>query len=95
MTTEVERLEAQLARSFEGGAWHGPAVLESLKDVTADRAHAHPVDGAHSIWELVVHLGGTYRLVLRRLEGEDAQLTPVEDWPAVPAPSASAKASGK
>jgi uncharacterized damage-inducible protein DinB len=90
MSTELERLEAQLTRSFEGAAWHGPSVLEALKDVTPEMADRHPVPGAHSIWELVLHLGGTYRLVLRRLRGEDAQLTPSEDWPPVPSPTASA-----
>ena len=87
MDIEIERLETQLTRSFAGGAWHGPSVLDTLKDVTADMAHSHPVAGAHSIWELVLHLGGTYRLVLRRLRGEDAQLTPSEDWPSVPSPT--------
>jgi uncharacterized damage-inducible protein DinB len=90
VSTELERLEAQLKRSFEGEAWHGPSVLEALKDVTSQVAHAHPIRGAHSIWELVLHLRGTYRLVLRRLHGEDAQLTPAEDWPAVPSPTPSA-----
>ena len=90
VSTELERLEAQLKRSFEGEAWHGPSVLEALKDVTPQVAHAHPMSGVHSIWELVLHLSGTYRIVLRRLQGEDAQLTPAEDWPAVPSPTASA-----
>jgi len=85
MSTELERLEEQLKRSFEGEAWHGPSVLEALADVTAEEASAHPVADAHSIWELVLHLGGTYRLVLRRLAGEDAQLAQTEDWPPVPA----------
>ncbi len=88
MSTDLERLEAQLTRAFEGGAWHGPSVLEALADVTPEEAQAHPVPGAHSIWELVLHLGGTYRLVLRRLEGSDAPLTPEEDWPRVPPPTA-------
>lgn len=73
MSNELERLETQLRLSFEGGAWHGPSVLEALEDVTPEAAYAHPVAGAHSIWELVLHLGGTYRLVLRRLQGSDAQ----------------------
>jgi uncharacterized damage-inducible protein DinB len=90
MTSEIERIEAQLQRSFEGGAWHGPSLLEALAGVTPEEAHAHPVTGAHSIWELVLHLGGTYRLVLRRLQGDDAQLTPSEDWPPVPAPTVAA-----
>jgi uncharacterized damage-inducible protein DinB len=87
MSTELERLESQLRRSFEGEAWHGPSVLEALRDITPEAAHAHPVTGAHSVWELVLHLGGTYRLVLRRLDGENAQLTANEDWPSVPSPT--------
>jgi uncharacterized damage-inducible protein DinB len=87
---ELQRLETQLARSFEGGAWHGPSVLEALKDVTPEMAHGHPLSGAHSIWELVLHLSGAYLLVLRRLRGEDAQLTPSEDWPPVPPPTPAA-----
>jgi uncharacterized damage-inducible protein DinB len=87
--SEVERLEAQLHRSFEGGAWHGPSLLEALADVTHHAAVAHPVAATHSIWELVLHLMGTYQLVLRRLQGDSRQLTPDEDWPAVPEATAS------
>ena len=90
MNDELERLETQLTRSFEGGAWHGPSVLDALKEVTPEMAYGHPLTGAHSIWELVLHLSGTYGLVLRRLGGEDAQLTPSEDWPPVPSPTLSA-----
>jgi uncharacterized damage-inducible protein DinB len=90
LSTELERLEAQLKRSFEGQAWHGPSVLEALKDIAPDVAWSHPIGGAHSIWELVLHLSGTYRLVLRRLGGENAPLTPAEDWPAVPPPTPAA-----
>lgn len=90
MSSEVERLEEQLRRSCEGEAWHGPAVLEALEDVSPEEAHAHPIAGAHSIWELVLHLAGTYRLVLRRLNGDSTQLAPEEDWPTVPSPTATA-----
>ena len=85
--TEQERIGDQLRRALEGGAWHGPAVLELLAGVTAEHAHARPIPGAHTVWELVLHLGGTYGLVLRRLQGDGAQLTPDEDWPAVPEPT--------
>jgi uncharacterized damage-inducible protein DinB len=90
MSRECERLETQLRLSFEGEAWHGPSVLESLALVTAEAAHKHPIAGAHSIWELLLHLAAAYRLVLRRLEGDGRQLTAEEDWPPVPAPSAAA-----
>ena len=84
---EIARIEDQLRRALEGGAWHGPAVLELLDGVTAEQARAHPIAGAHSIWELVLHLGGAYRLVLRRLRGDGAPLAPDEDWPALPPPT--------
>jgi uncharacterized damage-inducible protein DinB len=84
---ERERIEDQLLRGLEGGAWHGPALLELLHGVTAEQAAAHPVPGAHSIWELVLHLESTYSLVLRRLHGESPTLTKTEDWPPVPEPT--------
>ena len=79
MKTEVGRLEEQLGRALEGDAWHGPSVLELLDGVTAHQAAAHPIAGAHSIWELVLHLSGDYGLVLRRLGGDGRQLTATED----------------
>ena len=85
MNSEVDRLEDQLRRALEGEAWHGPAVLELLAGVSATRAASHPIAGAHSIWELVLHLGSDNDLVLRRLAGDGRPFTPAEDWPACPA----------
>lgn len=87
MKTELQRLEEQLERALEGEAWHGPSVLEVLEGVSAYQAAAHPVAGAHSIWELVLHLSTDYGLVLRRLGGDGRQLTDSEGWPEVPEPS--------
>jgi uncharacterized damage-inducible protein DinB len=87
MTSELARIEEQLRLSFEGPAWHGPSVLEALAGVTADGAHHHSIAGAHSIWELVLHLAATYRLVLRRMAGDSTPLSANEDWPNVPAPT--------
>jgi hypothetical protein len=81
MADEIARIDDSLRRAMEGGAWHGPAVLEVLRDVTAAQAHDHPIRGAHSIWELTLHLGGAYRLVLRRLRGDAAPLATAEDCP--------------
>ncbi|HYR44743.1 MAG TPA: DinB family protein [Terriglobia bacterium] len=89
MSSEIERLELQLRQTFEGEAWHGPSVLELLRDVTPESAYAHPIAGAHSIWELVLHLAGTYKLVLRRMQGSESPLSPDEDWPSVPSPTPS------
>ena len=51
------------ARS-RAGRGTAPLCLEVLEGVSAEAAAAHPVAGAHSIWELVLHLTGTYRLGL-------------------------------
>jgi uncharacterized damage-inducible protein DinB len=83
MNRECMRLETQLRLSFEGPAWHGPSVLEALDGVTAQSAYEHPIAGAHSIWELMLHLIAGYGLVLRRLHGDSRQLTPEEEWPPV------------
>jgi uncharacterized damage-inducible protein DinB len=88
MSSEIQRLAQQLRMTLEGGSWHGPAVLELLAGVTPEQASARPIPGAHTIWELVLHLAGAYRLVLRRMEGDERPLSPEEDWPAVPAVSA-------
>jgi heme-degrading monooxygenase HmoA/uncharacterized damage-inducible protein DinB len=57
-------------------------VLETLAGVSHEDAAAHPIEGAHSIWELALHLSSDYRLVLRRLTGDGRQLTKEEGWPA-------------
>lgn len=86
--TESTRITDQLLRAMTGGAWHGPSVLELLADVGPEQAQARPISGGHTIWELVLHLGGAYRLVLRRLDRDDSPLTPDEDWPAISEPTA-------
>jgi uncharacterized damage-inducible protein DinB len=88
MSTDLQRLDEQLQRAFSGEAWHGPSVLEAVRDVSPEMAAAHPIAGAHSVWELVLHLAATYRLVLRRLSGDGRQMTPEEDWPPVAAATA-------
>ena len=87
MNAELARIERQLQASFEGEAWHGPSVLEALAGVTADVSRRHPIAGAPSIWDLVLHLAATYRLVLRRIKGDATPLAPDQDWPALPEPT--------
>lgn len=80
---EVKRIAEVLKRAHEGGPWHGPAVNELLDGVTAAQAAARPVEGAHSIWELVAHVEAWERAILRRLGGDPAQIYDTEeDWPA-------------
>src|SRR5258707_14248223 len=80
----LEALKDQLRRAMEGPAWHGPSVGEGLEGITAAEAAQHPVAGAHGCWELVLHLSGSYHLVLRRLDGVAAPFLPYQDWPPRP-----------
>ena len=82
-SSEAKRIQEQLERAFDGRAWHGPAVLELLADVEAGKAAARPIAGAHSIWELVLHIAAWDKAVARRLAGDRAELPDEEDWPAV------------
>ena len=81
--TEIERIIDQLKRAFVGEAWHGPAVIEILEGITAQQAAAHPLAGGHSIWELALHITAWTRAGSRRLQGDRAQLTDAENFPAV------------
>lgn len=76
--SEINRIEDQLKRTFEGGAWHGPSVREILRDVTAAQAAARLLPGAHSIWEIACHIATWQHCVRRRLE-EKVALDPADE----------------
>ena len=80
---ENTRIADQLKRAFEGDAWHGPAVLEVLEGVSARTAASKPIPGAHSIWELVLHIAAWDGAIRRRMNGQALQLTDEQDFPAV------------
>jgi uncharacterized damage-inducible protein DinB len=83
--SEVSRILDQLKRVFAGPAWHGPSVTEILEETTFKQAAARPLTGAHNIWELVLHISAWERAIVRRLQGDRAQLVDEENWPAVEA----------
>ena len=82
---ELQRIQDQIARSLNGEAWHGPALMEVLSGVDARAATVRPIPNAHTIWEIVRHVSASVELVLARLKGEARTLSPEEDWPAPPA----------
>lgn len=81
--SQIALVVDQLKRAFDGEAWHGPALMEILGGVNARTAAARPIPGAHSIWELVLHISAWERVVTRRLRGETVSPTDKEDFPAV------------
>ncbi len=81
--SETARIADQLRRAFDGGAWHGDSLFEILEGVTAAQAAARPIAGAHTIWELVLHIGAWDGAVLRRLDGKTVELSDAENFPPV------------
>ena len=80
MRNEITRIKDQLEKAFYGGAWHGPSVTETLNGTSSNKAAAKPVGGAHSIWEIVLHLSVWHSAVRKRLLGYPANITDEEDW---------------
>lgn len=72
---------SEIRRSLHGPAWHGPALMELLADVSPKEAHARVVADAHTIAEIAEHALAWIEEVTRRLGGASAG-TPVRgDWP--------------
>src|ERR1700729_344064 len=88
--SEAARVADQLRRAFDGEAWHGDSLFEILEGVSATQAAARPIQHAHSIWELVLHIAAWDGAVLRRVRGAAVELSDAENFPAVPDAGAAA-----
>lgn len=90
MNIECSRIADQLRRAFNGDAWHGPSLRETLAGVTAEQANARPIPGAHSIWELLLHIEAWVRAPRAAMTGKampgldkTEHIAAEIDWPAV------------
>ena|SRR6187399_1985895 len=88
MTNEADRLIDQLRRAHDGDPWHGSPVRAILDGVTHTQAAARPIPGAHSIWELVLHMAGWRNEVARRATGQPVAEPEGGDYPKVGEPTA-------
>jgi uncharacterized damage-inducible protein DinB len=79
----LKTLEQSLADSLSGDPWYGPSLESLLADLTPEEAWAHPVPGAHSIVDLVLHMSAWLGEVASRLRGNPASLPATGDWPRV------------
>jgi uncharacterized damage-inducible protein DinB len=81
--SEIDRILDQMERAFSGDAWHGPPLRSLIDGLLAEDAARHPVEGAHSIWEIVQHIAAWNTIVRRELIGENLTITSEQDWPPV------------
>jgi hypothetical protein len=50
LTGELDRIDDELRRAYDGDCWHGPPLREVLNGVTAATASARYPKLVHSIW---------------------------------------------
>ena len=81
--TEIERIIDQMDRAYNRDAWCGASLREALAGVTAECAASRPLNNAHNIWEIVLHVAAWKGAVRRRLKGELVRQPEEGDWPAV------------
>jgi hypothetical protein len=85
---EIELIAGQIESGYNDGAWPGVSVRNLFREMTAAAAAAHPIGGAHSAWEIALHLGLYHDTVRRRLwSKEPIVYGPEEDWPTPAAPT--------
>jgi len=69
MYSEVRRIRSLIKSCFNGPAWHGPAVLETIKNIeVADLGHR--INSSHNIIELVNHMASWKMFIIKKLEGD-------------------------
>lgn len=87
--SEIELIADQVDAGYRDGAWPGVSVRRLLRELSPAEAAAHPISGAHSAWEIALHLAFWHDAVRRRLAGEAVEYALDEDWPK-PAPATEA-----
>lgn len=80
---EAVRIAEEMRRANDDDPWFGSSRSSILSGLSAADAAAHPIPGAHSIWELVLHMTAWTREVRERLGRTAATLDGAHDWPPV------------
>jgi uncharacterized damage-inducible protein DinB len=84
--SRATRLAKHLERTVTGPMWHGPALANVLEAVSHADAAKQPIPGAHSIWEIVLHVTTWAQIARERLKGESIGDPAADrDWPPVAA----------
>ncbi|MEO8448342.1 MAG: DinB family protein [Gemmatimonadota bacterium] len=80
---ESQRIADQMRAAFDGDTWSGRSIRAIVEDLTAARAAARPVAGAHSAWELLLHIKTWLIAGRRRLDGEAYSPSNEQNFPTV------------
>ena len=79
---KTEALIDQLKTTYNRRSWHGPSLMEILKDVDHVHAQRRPLYGRHTIWEIVDHMTAWNTVpIMTLLSGVYPEMPPEKDWP--------------
>ncbi len=69
MYSEVRRIRSLIKSCYNGPAWHGPAVLETIKTIDP-KIIGKRFNDSHNIIELVNHIASWKLFIIKKLEGD-------------------------
>lgn len=69
-TIEIDRIKNLLNAAFHGGAWHGPSVLEVVKDIKPKTAGFRQKN-IHTIAELIYHITSWRIFAVKKIGGDE------------------------
>ena len=81
MGRDIDLLRAQLRHAVSGDPWHGAPLTHLLEGLTGAQAAAKTIAGAHSVWELMLHLVSWQGEVAERVRGRVWSMPDDGDWP--------------
>jgi uncharacterized damage-inducible protein DinB len=76
-------LSQKLLTIWNGDPWYGSSSHTILNGVTATEALAHPLPGAQSIWETLLHMTAWTEETTSRMSGAEGKQPARGDWPPV------------
>jgi uncharacterized damage-inducible protein DinB len=84
MQTTAPSIAAHLEEIFNGDPWYGDNIQKKLSSINHEQAGWKPHPAAHSIAQVLKHMISWKKLVIRKLETNDAahdiRMNSTEDW---------------
>lgn len=83
MKKEINQLDEMFRGAAQGKTWHGQSVWETLKNISAEEAAAHPIPDSHSIWDYLLHIINWREYAIQILSNDEPyiiELNTEKDW---------------
>ena len=82
--SEIDRILNRYDEVLRGAAWHGDPMWQILEGISAETAAVRPLPGAHTIWEIAMHMMFWEEVATERLAGLRAGLVEERNFPPMP-----------